>query len=34
MQSLYVITELTKEVNRINIVSGRKIYEYVVETNE
>jgi hypothetical protein len=29
-----VITELTKEINRINLLSGRKIYEYGVETNE
>jgi hypothetical protein len=29
-----VTTELTKEVSRINIVSGRNIYEYGIETNE
>jgi hypothetical protein len=29
-----VISDLTKEVNRTNIVSGRGIYEYGVETNE
>jgi predicted nucleic acid-binding Zn-ribbon protein len=29
-----VITELRKEVNRINLLPGRKIYKYGVETNE
>jgi hypothetical protein len=29
-----VTTDLTKEVYRINLLSGRKIYEYGVETNE
>jgi hypothetical protein len=29
-----VITELTKEVNRIKLLSGKKINEYGVETNE
>jgi chromosome segregation ATPase len=29
-----LMNELTKEVNRINIISGRGIYEYGVETNE
>jgi uncharacterized protein YoxC len=33
--SHYMVTaELTKEVNRINHLSGRKIYEYGVEMNE
>jgi hypothetical protein len=29
-----LINELTKEVNRINVLFGRNIYEYGVETNE
>jgi hypothetical protein len=29
-----IIKELTKEINRINIVCGRNIYEYGVEINE
>jgi hypothetical protein len=28
------IKELTKEVNRINIASGRNIFEYGVETDD
>jgi predicted DNA binding CopG/RHH family protein len=28
-----LINELTREVNRINVLSGRNIYEYGVETN-
>jgi hypothetical protein len=29
-----LINELTREVNRINILSGRNIYKYGVESNE
>jgi hypothetical protein len=29
-----LINKLTREVNRINIVSGRKMHEYGVEINE
>jgi hypothetical protein len=29
-----LINELTREVNRINILSGRNIYKYGEETNE
>jgi hypothetical protein len=29
-----VITGLTKEVHTVNLLSGKKIYEYGVETNE
>jgi predicted nucleic acid-binding Zn-ribbon protein len=29
-----LINELTREVNRINVLSSRNIYEYGVETNE
>jgi hypothetical protein len=29
-----LINELTREVNRINVLSGKNIYKYNIETNE